>query len=298
MSEQMAPTGPRVAVITGASSGLGLVAAKALAAQGWRIIPLGRNPERTAAAEAEIRAATARKVQVDMIRADLALMSEAARAADEIAKKTVRIDVLLNNAGGTPKEQVVTAEGNEATFTGNHLGHFLLTSRLLPLLRAAAAKSPAGATRIINVSSSAHEYAPGFNWDDLQMFKDFVPIKAYCNAKLANVFFTRSLAKRLIGSGIVVHAMHPGAVNTNFINNADAGTQQYLRQMDLLTPEQGADTLIWLATAAEPGESTGQYYHQRAVSPTSPRADDMDAAERLWRESEKLITAALNNVTR
>jgi NAD(P)-dependent dehydrogenase (short-subunit alcohol dehydrogenase family) len=296
MREQaQASKGPRVAVITGASSGLGLVAAKALAAQGWHIIALGRNPGRTVAAEAVIRSAAAREGHVDMIRADLALMSEAARAADEIATKTDRIDVLLNNAGGTPKERVITAEGNEATFTGNHLGHFLLTNRLLSLLRAAAAGSPAGATRIVNVSSSAHEYAPGLRWDDPQMLEEFVPIKAYCNAKLANLLFTRALAKRLAGSGIVVHAMHPGAVNTNFINYADADTQQYLRQLDLLTPEEGADTLIWLATAPEPGDSTGQYYHKRAVSPTSPRADDMDAAERLWSESEKLVAAALDD---
>jgi NAD(P)-dependent dehydrogenase (short-subunit alcohol dehydrogenase family) len=281
----------RVAVITGASSGIGLAAAKALAAQGWRIIGQGRDPGRMAAAEAEIRAAG--DGRVEMLRADLSLVAEAARLADEIAARTDRIDVLLNNAGGTPKAQEITVEGNEATFTGNHLGHFVLTDRLLPLLRKAAADSRPGATRIVNVSSSAHEHTPGLNWDDLQMFEGFVPIVAYCNAKLANVLFTRSLAKRLEGSGIVVHAVHPGAVDTNFVNRADEGTQQYLRSMPLLSAEDGADTLIWLATAAEPAETTGQYWHQRAVSPTSPLAEDMDAAERLWRESDKLAAAAL-----
>jgi len=289
-----ARTTPRVAVVTGASSGIGLVAAKALAAQGLHIIGQGRDPGRMAAAEAAIRATAAQGVEVDMIRADLSLVAAAVRLADEIAARTKRIDVLLNNAGGAPSEQVITAEGNEATFTGNHLGHFVLTNRLLPLIRNAAAQGPPGATRIVNVSSSAHEHTPGLNWDDLQMFQNFVPIRAYCNAKLANVLFTRSLARRLEGSGIVAHAMHPGSVDTNFVNRADKGTQQYMRSQSLLTAEQGADTLIWLATAAQPGATTGRYYHQRAQVLPSAAANDTESGERLWRESERLVAAALD----
>jgi len=286
---------PRVAVITGASSGIGLVTARALAAQGWRVIALGRDPGRSAVAEAEIRAAGGPGVQLDMIRADLSLMREAVRASGEIAARTDRIDVLINNAGGTGKEKVLTAEGNEATFAGNHLGHFVLTNRLLPLLKAAAAGAAPGATRIINVSSSGHEFSPGLNWDDLQMFENFVPIVAYCNAKLANILFTRALAQRLNGSGIVVHAMHPGAVSTNFASHADASTQEYYRtKTDLVSAEQGADTLTWLATAPEPGECSGAYYHQRAIAPASAAAMDPDTAERLWRESERLVTRAIN----
>jgi NAD(P)-dependent dehydrogenase (short-subunit alcohol dehydrogenase family) len=284
----------RVAVITGASSGIGLVAAKALASQGWRIIGHGRDPGRIAEAEAQIRAAAAPDVQVDMIRADLALVSEAIRAADEIAGMTDRIDVLYNNAGGTSSGRSITAEGNEATFAGNHLGHFVLTERLLPKLRKVAAAQPPGTARIINVSSSGHEHAPGLNWDDLQMVEGFVPMPAYCNVKLMNILYTRALAKRLAGSGIAVHAMHPGLVDTNFASHGDAATQQYYAEAGhKISAEAGADTLTWLATASEPGRTMGQYYVERAAVPTSAAAEDMDAAERLWTESEKLVAAAL-----
>jgi NAD(P)-dependent dehydrogenase (short-subunit alcohol dehydrogenase family) len=289
-------TAPRVAVITGASSGIGLAAAKALAAQGWRIIGQGRDPERMAVAESAIKAAASSAASVEMIRGDLSLVVGAVRLAEEIAARTQRIDALLNNAGGTAKEQVITAEGNEATFTGNHLGHFVLTNRLLPQLKSTAAQSPRGGVRIINVSSAAHEVSKGLDWDDLQMFKNFVPIRAYCNVKLANLLFTQALAKRLDDSGIVVHAMHPGAVDTNFVSRADQGTQRYMRTQSLLTAEQGADTLIWLASAAAPGETTGQYYHNRAAVPSSAAANDAEAAARLWRESEKLVAASASGL--
>ena len=132
----------KTAVVTGASSGVGKAAATLLAAMGWHVIALGRDPGRSARAEAEIRAAASPEARVDMILADLSLMADTARAAGEVAALTDRVDALLNNAGGVRDEKIVTSEGNEATFAGNHLGHFLLTDRLLPLLRKAAADAP------------------------------------------------------------------------------------------------------------------------------------------------------------
>jgi NAD(P)-dependent dehydrogenase (short-subunit alcohol dehydrogenase family) len=281
----------RVAVVTGASSGIGLETAKALAAAGWRVLGVGRDPERSAAALAEIRAGAEEDGKVEMLRADLALITDTAELATDIAARTDRIDVLLNNAGGTPRERVVTAEGNEATFAGNHLGHFLLTNRVMPLLRAAAAVEPRGAVRIINTASSAHEYSSGLDWGDLQMLNDFVTNKAYCNAKLATVLFTRALAKRAAPYGIVVHAAHPGLVATRFASRGDDSMQQYFAaNVDkLMSAKEGADTLIWLATAGEPGETTGGYFFQRAPGTVSALGRDDAAAERLWIESEALV---------
>jgi NAD(P)-dependent dehydrogenase (short-subunit alcohol dehydrogenase family) len=246
------------------------------------------------AADAAIRAVAAAGVSVEMIAVDLSLLADAARAATQIATSTDRIDVLINNAGGTSKQRAITAEGNEATFAGNHLGHFVLTHRLLPLLRAAAARSQAGATRVLNVSSSGHQISRGLNWDDLQSIEHFVPMAAYCNVKLANILFTRALAERVAEEGIVAHAMHPGAVDSNFVTHADENTQRYLRgRKDLVTPEQAADTLVWLATANEAGKTNGDYFYQRQSVPTSAAANDMEAARRLWLESEKLAARAL-----
>ena len=283
-------TNGRVAVVTGASSGIGLVTAKALVKAGWRVIGVGRNAERCASALAELRAA-APGAEVEMLRGDLAIMTDAARLAREIAARTDHIDVLLNNAGGTPRQRVITSEGNEETFAGNHLGHFLLTSRLLPLLKAAVPRRAKGEVRILSTSSSAHEFAPGFDWDNLQSINNFITNKAYCNAKLANVLFTKALAKRLAADGIVVHAMHPGLVATNFASHGDDYMQQYSvdNAGKTISAAEGADTLIWLATSPEAGQTTGGYFFQRAPGVVNKMAEDDAIAERLWKESEALI---------
>jgi NAD(P)-dependent dehydrogenase (short-subunit alcohol dehydrogenase family) len=281
----------RVAVATGASSGIGKEVAKALAARGWRIVALGRDAARSAAAEAEIRAVSSGG-GVDMILADLALLADAARAARQIAALTDRIDLLVNNAGGMAKEKVVTREGNEANFAGNHLGPFLLTKRLLPLLRSAASRSAPGSVRIINTSSDASEMIPELDWSDLQSSRQFNAGRSYCRAKLANVLFTRGLAKRLDGTGIVAHAAHPGTVDSNFFSHADESTQARLKTYSKLTPAEGADTLLWLATADEPGKTSGGYFYERSPRTPNTFADNENNADRLWEESEKLLAAA------
>jgi len=279
----------RVAVVTGASSGIGKEAAKALAGAGWHVIAHGRSPGRAAEAKAEIEAAAATGAKIDMVLGDLALLCEAERVASEIAALTPRIDVLLNNAGGVRNAREVTSEGNEVTFAGNHLGQFLLTERLLPLLRKAASESPAGATRIVQTSSSAHLVTQAIDWDDFQHIDNWSSVGAYGFAKLANILFTRELARRLEGTGIVVHALHPGMVDTNFASHGTKDMQDHFAAHPAIAAADAAAPLVWLATADEPGRSSGDYWAQGVKEDPSALARDDANAARLWSESERLV---------
>ena len=274
----------RTAVITGASSGIGKEAAKALAAQGWHVIAHGRDAARSIAAEAEIRAvATGR---VDMLSADLALLSEVARLAEEIAALTDSVEVLLCNAGGMRTELVVTPEGNDASFAGNHLGHFLLTQRLMPQIRAA------GKSRVISTTSDGHFYCKGLDWDDLQLLNSWDSGASYCLVKLCNVLFTRELAKRGAADGIVAHAFHPGVVASNFTAHVVESTRAYMATLDAQPPKIAAQPLVWLATSEEAGQSSGLYWNRRvSEAPNTLALDDANAA-RLWEASEALLKKA------
>jgi NAD(P)-dependent dehydrogenase (short-subunit alcohol dehydrogenase family) len=281
----------RVAVVTGASSGIGKETAKALAAQGFDVIAVGRNPDRSAAAEAAIRAASTGG-KVTMLVVDLALMASAAKLARDIAGLTDRVDVLVNNAGGMASKLVMTSEGYEENFAGNHLGPFLLTLRLRPLLCHAAATAPRGTVRIINTSSDASEMIPGLNWADLQNLEQYSFGAAYCSSKLANVLFARGLATRWAADGIMTYSMHPGTVASNFASHTDERTQAYINSCVSISPVEGADTLIWLATSEAAGQSSGLYFYQRKPRKPNPLVDDAASVERLWLESEKLVARA------
>ena len=283
----MASGRTRVAVVTGASSGIGKEVAKALARQGWRVIGTGRDPVRIARAEADIRAAASGGT-VDMLRADLSLMAAVKQTAHDIAALTDRIDVLFNNAGGMPNALVLTSEGYEASFAGNHLGPFLLTRLLLPLLHATAVGMPAGSVRIINTASDASEMIPAINLDDMQNLGRWSPGVAYCTGKLANVLFARALSQRLAGDGIVVHAVHPGAVDSNFFSYAPADTQERTKNIPKFTEQEGADTLVWLATSEEGGRGS-DYWHLRQPRKPNPIVNDDNFVARFWTESERLI---------
>jgi NAD(P)-dependent dehydrogenase (short-subunit alcohol dehydrogenase family) len=280
---------PRVAVVTGASSGIGKEAAKTLAAQGWRVIAVGRNAGRSAIAEAEISAAAANGGSVKMLLADLALLADTRRLAQDIAGLTDRIDLLANNAGGMASGLVITSEGNEANFTGNHLGPFLLTELLLPLLRKAAADAPGGSVRIINTSSDASEMIPTINLDDMQNIASFSVGAAYCGSKLANVLHARALAQRLAKDGIVAHSFHPGTVASNFFADVPPETKAYTDKLDKASEADGADTLLWLATSEEGAQDSGTYWYKRAPRVPNPLIDDADFIARFWAASEQQV---------
>ncbi len=282
-----------IAVITGASSGIGKAAAKALIKQGWKVIGLGRNQQRCEQAEAEIRELAQNSKQMTMLCCDLALMGETMQAAEQIHQLTDRVDVLLNNAGGLTRDLTITTEGNENTFASNHLGHFLLTRLLLPQLRASSQtpNTTTRKTRIVNVSSNAHEHCEGLDWEDLQSKENFASATAYCRAKLANILFTHELAQQLEPDNIAVHAMHPGIVHSNFANHGDDAMQQYFESKagQTSSPEEAAETLVWLATSGEAGKTTNEYFYQKERVETSSIGRDDESAKRLWQESEELV---------
>lgn len=283
-------TQSRVAVVTGASSGIGLATAKALAAQGWHVIGQGRDAERSAKAEAEIHAAAAKGGKVDFLRANLSLMAETKQLADRIKAKTGQIDLLLNNAGGVRDQRYVTSEGTEETLAANHLAPFLLTRELLPLLEATARERGPDKVRVLAVSSQAYRHVQSMNWKDLQRLSgEFQTGLAYCEAKLANQLFSIALDRRLRDKGIVSQALIPGPVATNFFNHGDEGMQGFGKTVEAMSPDDVARTLVWMATADETGAPGGRVFYDMQELSLDPQGADREQAERLWTESEKIL---------
>lgn len=276
----------RVIVLTGASGGIGLIAAQQMAAGGAHVVLVGRNAEKTRAAAHAIGGAD-NNAAVSYEVADLSLQHETRALAARIAERHPRIAVLINNAGAIFSERRETPEGLERTFALNHLAPFTLTLLLLPQLCAAAeASAPA---RIITVASRAHQGAR-LDLSDLQSVGSFGAWRAYNNSKLANILFTRSLAQKLPASRITAHALHPGLVSTRFAldNGLWGRTMRALMNIPAISPDAGADTMVWLATAPEAAARTGVYWVKRKEHLVSAAAQDDAAAEALWQKSSEL----------
>jgi len=267
----------RQVVVTGATGGIGLATACELARRGARLALLGRDPARSEAAREAVRAA-APGAEVRLFRADLGVQADVRRVADELLAALPRIDVLVNNAGVAHTRRQLTPDGVEATLAVNHLAYFLLTNLLLERLRAA------GDARIVSVASDAHRFVRDMAWDDLELEHGYGFRRAYGQSKLANILFTRALARRLEGSGVTANCLHPGAVGTGLgTNNGWLGplVMTVLRPF-FKTPEQGAETSVHLACADEVrGRSGGYYARCRPVEPTAAARSDA-GAERLW----------------
>lgn len=278
-----------VAVVTGASAGIGKATAKAFAALGYHVIGTGRDPERSAAAEEEIRAAATPQARIDFLRGDFCEMQDVKRIAEEIKGLTDRIDTLVNNAGGVRDQRYVTSDGLEATMAANHFATFLLTRELLPLLRNAAGNGEAGDVRVITVASEAHRVCQEPRWDDLNWETDYAATPIYCQAKLANMLFTRELNRRVGGEGITAQSFHPGIVHSNFASHGDRNMQAYMSQAEGHPPEHAAETLLWIATAPENGVDGGRYFYDLKDVEPAPQALDDTSAARLWTETEKIL---------
>ena len=267
---------------TGATSGIGEKAIEALVRQGARAVFVARDRARADATLRRLEAIAPGRGHEAHI-ADLSLMREAARVGAEIAAQEPRIDVLVNNAGALFSDRRVTAEGLERTFALNHMSYFILTARLLGSLRAAPA------ARVVSTASSAHRGAT-LDFDDLQGAKHFNGLRAYQRSKLANILFTRELARRLAGTGVTANCLHPGVVASRFGDEAGGWTAPIfsLVKFFAISTEQGADTIVYLAQSPEVAKVTGEYFAKRKIAPTSPPARDMAAAKRLWEISEGL----------
>ena len=279
----------KTVVITGGNSGIGLETAVALARAGARVLVTARDRARGEAAVADIRARSGND-RVEVVVFDLASLASVRQGAADILARCERIDVLVNNAGLVLTHRRETADGFEATFGTNHLGPFLLTELLLDRIKASA---PA---RIVNVASTAHKGARrGLDFDDLQSTRGYVGMRAYSKSKLANIYFTTELARRLEGTGVDVNCLHPGTVASGFARDGDtSGVFAFgikVIKPFVLTSEQGARTSIYVASAPELSGVSGRYFVRRKPHTPSKAARDDEAAARLWKVSEELVAA-------
>lgn len=277
----------RNVLVTGGNSGIGLATATDLARRGAAVTITSRDAGRGAAAADKIsREASA---QVDMITLDLAEPDSVRDAASDYLAGYDRLHVLVNNAGGIFGSRDVTSTGDEMTLATNHLGPFALTQFLMPGLLAA------GSSRVINVASSGHGFArDGIRFDDISFESKYSMAAAYGQSKLANILHARELDRRYRSRGVHAYAVHPGLVRTRIGRDGDSlFTVLYwgLRTPWLLTPEEGSDTIVWLATAEEPPEPHGGYFEKREEARSTRKARDDREAERLWEFSEARIAA-------
>ena len=272
-------------LITGATSGIGLEAAVALARPGNLLVLVGRDQKKMNAAVDEVKRRAGVAAALDSWLCDFGSQTQIRKLASDVLAKYDRLDVLVNNAGLATRRREVTEDGIERTLAVNHLGAFLLTNLLLDLL----VKSAPG--RVVNVASVEHYHAT-MDLSDLGYERGWIMRKAYGRSKLGNVMFTRALAKRLEGKGVTVNAVHPGAVATGIWDVAPGWMQPMiwlLKKLIMITPEKAAKSIVQLALSAEVEGKTGLYFNQLEPKEPSKLALDDELAERLWAESARLV---------
>lgn len=273
----------RVYLITGATAGIGLATARALAERGGKVVLVGRNPQKGAATLAALQEQTGNS-RLDYLNADLSSQAEVRRLAAAFQERCNRLDVLINNAGGAFLRRELTVDGIERTFALNHLSYFLLTNLLLDTLKASAP------SRIVNVSSGSHRQAR-LDFDDLQLSRGYRVMRAYGQSKLANILFTYELARRLEGTGVTASALHPGMVATNIGKNNGwlARLVINLWHLTALSPDEGAETVVYLATSPEVEGVSGKYFVRCRAVPSAPITYDREVARRLWEVSAAMV---------
>lgn len=261
-------------LITGASDGIGAAAAKQLVHDGHTVAIIGRNADKTKA--------IADSLSMPYYVADFTKLDDVETLANKLLEDFETIDVLVNNAGGIMGKRTVTDDGFEMTLQVNHLAPFLLTNLLLPKLT----KNHA---RIITTSSVAHKLFAKFDINDLNLEHDYSVNRAYGNAKLANILFTTELNRRFKRFGVMSTAFHPGNVATSFAANSSSPLRfiykTFLKRFFLISPEKGADTLLWLINAPETELESGAYYYKRKKIVITNQGNDPIISEQLWEAS-------------
>jgi len=278
----------RTCLITGATDGIGKETAIGMAKNGYNLILIGRNEEKGKNVSDEIRK-IADSIDIDFFTADLILMKEVSRVADEVCQKYDRIDVLINNVGAYFAFRDVTEEGFERTFALNHLGYFLMTKKLLPLVEKSDYK------RIVNVSSSAH-YGVSFEFDNLNGEKKYRGFRAYQKSKLANVMFTYELAKKVKDSGITANCLHPGFVASKFGNNNNflwRGIISFFKALSAINVKKGAKNSIHLACSEDVKDISGRFFSNCEVKKGAGKAKNEEHNQKLWEISEDAVSPFL-----
>ncbi len=259
-----------IALVTGANSGIGRATAIGLAGGGVHVIAAGRSAERAQPVLDEIAATGG---SAEFLELDLASMTSVRTACQSFADTGRHLDILVNNAGIGVNRRGLTEDGFEVHFGINHLGHFLLTRELFPKLDPGS--------RVVTLASAMHFRADGIDFARVRRPTAFIGLAEYATSKLANVLFTRELARRR--PEIRAYAVHPGLVRTKLI----PGPIRALSASSMVSPEQGADTVLWCATSEDVASESGQYYQQRTRLPPSAQAQDDDLARELWERSDE-----------
>ncbi|WP_441292621.1 SDR family oxidoreductase [Sorangium sp. KYC3313] len=270
----------KVCIVTGGNTGIGKETARGLAQRGAKVVLACRDTGKAEAARDDIARSTGRK-DVEVIALDLGSKASIRAFGERFRAAHERLDVLVNNAGVWRSARGTTEDGLEATFGVNHVGTWLLTQDLLPLLKKSAP------SRVVVLSSKLH-YRGRMDWEDLQFERrKYGTTAAYSQSKLANVLFTKALARRLEGTGVTVNAVHPGVVSTDLMRDYPKLLMK-LFNLFLLTPEQGAECSLHAATAPELAGVTGEYFEKSRIKPAAEAALDEAAQERLWALTEGL----------
>jgi len=283
------PLFDKICLVTGATAGIGRITATALAAHGSELVIHGRNQEKAEITVNQIKAETGND-QVSYLLADFSDLDQVRNLAAEFQEKFDHLHVLVNNAGAFFNKRIPTSYGVEMTFLINHLAPFLLTNLLLETLKNS---SPA---RIVNISSEGHRQGK-IDFNDLGFEKGYFGMKAYGRSKLANILFTYELARHLEGTGVTVNALHPGHIATDIWKN-DFGVMgpvlKWFMSRIALSPEEGAENSIFLATSPEVEEIHGKYFIKNEPAQSSPTSYDEEIAHRLWKLSTELTSQAKN----